>query len=183
KHAPSHGGRHTPSKLTMVTMPQNPHAGRSVDAGSEETPDLVCGSADLTCSSKELAEHVTGRSLLRGDFAWRTRRDDAATAGASFGAELDHVICRRDHRGMMLDDHQRISARDEAIGHGDEPRDVGEVEAGRRLVEDVERRLVPRSGRELACQLHALSFAARERVRALAEVEVADAEIAHRLER
>ena len=59
--------------------------------------------------------------------------------------------------------------------------DVGEVQARRRLVEHVER-AAGRLARELARELHALRFAARERRRRLAERDVAEADLAQRLE-
>ena len=86
-----------------------------------------------------------------------------------------------DHGGVVLDDDERVAALDEAIEDADEARDVGEVEAGRRLVEHVDRRLGARAGGELGGELEALRLAARERVRALAELQIADAEIAHDL--
>ena len=55
--------------------------------------------------------------------------------------------------------------------------DVGEVQARRRLVEDVER-AAGGLARELARELHALRFAAGERRRRLAEREVAEADAA-----
>ena len=92
---------------------------------------------------------------------------------AALGAELDHVVGGGDHRGVVLDDDQRVAALDQPIEHADEPRHVGEVEPGGRLVEHVERGLVARAGGELAGELEALGLAAGEGVRALAEVEVA----------
>jgi len=62
---------------------------------------------------------------------------------------------------VMLNDDERVAAFDEAGHHRDELRDVCEVEARRRLVEDVERGGVARRGGELGGELEALGFAAR----------------------
>ena len=67
----------------------------------------------------------------------------------------------------MID--QRVAALDEAVEHPEQAGHVGEVEAGRGLVEHVERGLVARAGGELAGELEALGLAAGERVRALAD--------------
>ena len=63
----------------------------------------------------------------------------------------------------------------------EQARDVVEVEAGGRLVEDVEG-LAGRPLRELGRQLHALRLAAGERRRRLAEVDVAHPDVVQRLE-
>src|SRR5687767_2872499 len=65
--------------------------------------------------------------------------------------------------------------------HLEQQPNVLEVEPGRRLVEDVE----GASGvalRELRRELHALCFAARQRRRALPEMDVAEADVRQRLE-
>ena len=59
--------------------------------------------------------------------------------------------------------------------------DVGEVQAGGRLVEDVERAAGVALG-ELERQLDALRLAARQRGRALAEADVAEADVEQRLQ-
>ena len=59
--------------------------------------------------------------------------------------------------------------------------DVGEVQAGRRLVEDVER-AAGGAARQLGRELDALRLAAGERGRRLAEVDVAEADVVERLQ-
>jgi len=82
----------------------------------------------------------------------------------------------------VLDDDDRVAAVDELLERPDEPRDVGGVEPGRRLVEYVERS--PAGAlRELADELDPLSFATTEVRRRLSELEVAEPERVEELER
>ncbi len=59
----------------------------------------------------------------------------------------------------MLDDHHGVALIHELVEHLQELLDVREVQAGRRLVEDVEG-LAGRAPRELGGELHALRLAA-----------------------
>ena len=81
----------------------------------------------------------------------------------------------------MLDDEDRVAAVDEAMEDLEQLLDVGEVEPGRRLVEDVERP-AGRPPRQLGRQLDPLRLAARQRRRRLAEVDVAEPDVVERLE-
>ena len=69
----------------------------------------------------------------------RAGGDDLAAAGAAFGAEVDHPVGRLDHVEIVLDDEDRVARLDEAVQHFEQLADVLEVQAGRRLVEDVQR--------------------------------------------
>ena len=79
----------------------------------------------------------------------------------------------------MLDHDDRVAAVDQAVQQVQQLGDVVEVQAGRRLVEDVER---PAGGAlgQLPGELHALRFAAGERRRRLAELDVAEADLVER---
>ena len=81
----------------------------------------------------------------------------------------------------MLDGHDRVALPDERLQGGDEDADVVGVEARRRLLEDVDRAARRRPG-ELAGQLDALGLAAGQGRRALAELEVAQAQAGHGLQ-
>ena len=75
----------------------------------------------------------------------------------------------------------RVARVDEPVQHLEQPLDVGEVQAGRRLVEDVER-APGRDLRQLGRELDALRLAARQRRRRLAEADVAEADVVERLQ-
>ena len=81
----------------------------------------------------------------------------------------------------MLDDDDGIAAVDEALQDVEELVDVGGVQSRRRLIEDIER-APGRAARELGRELDALRLAAGERCRALAELDVAEADVLDDLE-
>ena len=70
---------------------------------------------------------------------------------------------------------------DQAMQHVEQLREVVEVQAGRRLVEQVQRLAGVGPG-EFGGQLHALGFAAGERRRRLAERDVIETDVAQRLQ-
>ena len=58
---------------------------------------------------------------------------------AALGAEVDHPVGGLDHVEVVLDDDDGVALLDQAVEHLEQLLDVREVQAGRRLVEDVER--------------------------------------------
>ena len=70
---------------------------------------------------------------------------------------------------------------DQLVQHLEELRHVVEVQAGGRLVEDVER-AAGGAARQLLGELDALRLAARQRRRLLADMDVAEADAAQRLQ-
>ena len=81
----------------------------------------------------------------------------------------------------MLNDDDRVAQIDQPVQHVEQPSEIVEMEAGCRLVEQVER--LPRVGpRKLGRQLHPLGLAAGERRRGLPESEVVEADVAERLQ-
>src|SRR6478672_1200357 len=65
--------------------------------------------------------------------------DDPAAAIATLGAEVDDPVGGLDDVEVVLDDDDRIAPVDQPMEDLEELLDVGEVEPGRRLVEDVQR--------------------------------------------
>ena len=104
----------------------------------------------------------------RGDVLRRAGRDHAAAAGAAFGAHVDDPVGGLDDVEVVLDHDQRVAGVAQRVQHVQQQLDVGEVQAGGRLVEDVERAAGVALG-QLERELDALRLAARERRRALAE--------------
>ena len=74
-------------------------------------------------------DHVLGRA----------GGDDLAAAVAAFGAEVDDPVGGLDDVEIVLDDDDRVALVDQLVQHLEQLGDVVEVEAGGRLVEDVER--------------------------------------------
>src|SRR5882672_2840645 len=105
-----------------------------------------------------------------------------SAACAAFGAEIDHVVGVLHDIEVVLDDDDRVARVDEAMENDEETLDVGEMETGRGLVEEIER-AARGDARELAGELDALGFSARERRGRLAELHVAHSDVLHGLER
>ena len=118
-------------------------------------------------------------SRLRGDVFRSPLRHDSPAARAALGAEVDDVVGRLDDVEVVLDDDDRVALVDELVQHVEQLVRVLEVQAGRRLVEDVER-AAGAAPRQFLRQLHALRLAAAQRRRRLAELDVAEADVLQR---
>src|ERR1043166_2109672 len=110
------------------------------------------------------------------DLFGRAGGDDAAALRAAFGAEVYDVVGALYHVEVVLDDDDGVAQRDEALQNVEQLVHVGEVEAGGRLVEDVDG-AARGALREFARELDALGLAARKRCGRLAELDVAEADI------
>ena len=73
------------------------------------------------------------------DILRRAPGDDFAAAVAAFGAEVDHPVGGLDHFEIVLDHDHRIALRHQLVQHFQQLLDVVEMQAGGRLVQDVER--------------------------------------------
>ena len=78
-------------------------------------------------------------SSHRRDFLRRAGRDDQPAARAGLRAEIDDVVRALDHLEIVLDDEQAVPLLDQPVEDAHEQRDVVEMQAGRRLVEDEQR--------------------------------------------
>src|ERR1700746_2888966 len=121
------------------------------------------------------------RRLARGDILRPPRGNDGPTPLSALGAEVDHPVGGLDDIEIVLDDYHGIAFITQPEQHLQQLLYVVEVEAGRRLIEQVER---PAGGTlgELARELHALRFTARERGRVLPEPHIREAHIGQRLQ-
>src|SRR2546429_280683 len=113
-----------------------------------------------------------GRIGAAGDVLRGSLRDDPPARVAGTRSHFDHPVGPLDDVEMVLDHEHGVAGVDEAVEHAAQRPDVVEVQAGRRLVEDVE--LAPGAGfsareRQLAGDLQALRLAAPERGRRLAQ--------------
>ena len=119
---------------------------------------------------------------------------DSSTSATCSGAVGDHLAALRplrprsisqsallDHVEVVLDHEHGVAPVDQPLENLEQLLDVGEVRAGRRLVEDVER-LAGRDLGELFRQLHALRLAAGERRRGLAELDVVEPDVVEGLQ-
>ena len=104
-----------------------------------------------------------------------------AAALARLGAQVDHPVGRLDDVEVVLDHDDRVAQVDQAVEHVEQLGQVVEVQAGGRLVEQIER-LAGVGARQFGGQLDALGLAAGERRRGLAEREVVEPHVAERLQ-
>src|SRR3954469_14660905 len=74
-----------------------------------------------------------------GNLLGRARGDDPAATSPALRPEIDDPVGRLDDVEVVLDDQDGVAGVDESMQDLEELLDVGEVEAGRRLVEDIER--------------------------------------------
>src|SRR5215467_9731682 len=77
--------------------------------------------------------------LVLGDILGGPLGDDAATAVAALGPEVDHPVGGLDDVEVVLDDHDGVAGVAQAVQNGKQEVDVLEVQPGGGLVEDVER--------------------------------------------
>ena len=120
------------------------------------------------------------------------RRADAHDLSArisAFRPEIDQPVRRSDDVEIVLDDQQRVARRDQAPERTQELRDVVEVQAGGRLVEQeqlatlLERTALVIALREVTGEFQALRFAARQRRHRLPQPQIVEAHFHQRLQR
>ena len=81
---------------------------------------------------------MTGRgSLRRGDGFGRAGDHDLPSPISAFRPEVDDPVGGLDHVEVVLDDDHRVARVDQAVENLEQLLDVGKVQAGRRLVEQV----------------------------------------------
>ena len=122
-------------------------------------------------------QKIAGRARAprqSGDAGRRALIEDAAAGLARARPEVDEVVGRAHHVLVVLDDEDGVAVVAELAEEVEQPRGVGRMEAGRRLVEDIED--APQPVPRLRGQPDALDLAAGERVRGAVEAQVAEPE-------
>src|SRR5919201_1937750 len=95
-------------------------------------------------------EVLAGEGGAGGDEVGRSALEDDPTAVvAGARAEIDDPVGMRHDRLVVLDDDDRLAGIDEPVEQAEQLLDVGEVQAGGRLVEDVDGALLGHVGGEL----------------------------------
>src|SRR5579872_4666434 len=121
-----------------------------------------------------LREGLAGVGLLDPrDLFGSALGDDASTVFAAFRTEIDQPVGVANHVEIVLDDHDTIAEVGETMQHVEQFFDVVEVQAGGGFVEQIQS-LAGLALAQLASQLDALRFAARQRDSRLAEMNVAE---------
>src|SRR5207247_8825625 len=86
--------------------------------------------------------------------------DDLSACLPPFGAQIDDMVRSLYDVEVVFDHHDSVSGVDQAVEHLEETLDIGEVQARRGLVKDVERP-AGRASRELRRELDPLRFPTR----------------------
>src|SRR5687767_2036834 len=137
--------------------------------------------AQLACR-EDLAKVAAGeRGAVLRDVLGRALGHDPAAGLPALGTEVDHPVGGLHDVEVVLDDDHGVARFDQAVQHLEQLLDVGEVQPGRRLVEDVER-LAGGAPRQLRRELHPLRLSPRERRGRLAEMDVAETDVEQRLQ-
>ena len=102
--------------------------------------------------------------------------DDLAPGIAPVGSQVDYPVGRGNDIKLVFDDHDRMAQIAQFAEDFKQVFDIGEVQAGGRLVEDIE---CPagRGPAELGGQLDSLCFAPEERGARLAQAQVSEPDI------
>src|SRR3984893_2553041 len=132
--------------------------------------------------TEDLAQELPGVGIRRhGDFLGRALGHDLTAAVAALGSEVDDIVGGLDHVEVVLDHDDGVAGVRQPAEHFEQALDVVEVEPRCGLVEDVER-AAGGPARQFLGELDALRFAARERGRRLAEMNVVQPDVAQGLE-
>ncbi len=68
---------------------------------------------------------------------WRALSDDITALLATFGSQVDDPIGGADHIQVVLDDDHRVASIGQAVEYIQQALDIGEVQAGGGLIQDV----------------------------------------------
>jgi len=120
-----------------------------------------------------------GRVRLAREVLWRAFCDHEPALVATLGAEVDEPVGGLQHIQVVLDDDHGIAVIDQPVQHLQQSLHVGVVEAGGRLVEEVQG-TAGVAARKLGRELHALRLTARQLRRRLSEPDVAEADVVQR---
>ncbi len=137
------------------------------------------GAPGRAAVQQTLQRAASVRGFDLGHVARSSGGHDAPAAGASFGPEIDDPIGRFDHVEIVLDHDHGVAGVDKVVQHFEQQADVGKVQAGGRLVEQIERA----AGAllyQLASELDPLGLAARQGGRRLAELEIVEPDVMER---
>src|SRR5687767_3448663 len=161
--------RGTSSPLTQMRM-------RSLRASSSKSC-VPCATVRNLMSAVDVGREVLARERGAGgdEVGWRALEDDPAAVVAGAGAEVDDPVGVRHDRLVVLDDDDRLAGVHEPVEQAEQLLDVGEVQAGGRLVEDIDAALLGHA----SGQLEPLPLAAGQRSERLAEAEVVEADVGH----
>ena len=129
----------------------------------------------------DVPPHVlAGQGVCLAQRIGRSIENDLPSTFAGPRAHVDDAVGGDHHLGIVLDDHQRVTGIAQAVHHLDHAMDIARVQPDRRLVEHeecVDQRCAERRG-----QVDALDLAARQRSALTVKREVAQPDVAEKLQ-
>src|SRR5438270_7400841 len=111
-------------------------------------------------------------------FSWGALKDYRSALVAAPGTHVDDPVGVTNHIPVVLNHHYRIPTIYQSIHDGQKVTDIRHVQPCRRLIQDVNAALLV----QFAGQFDALAFATGEGTERLAEGQVVQSHIAHRLQ-
>ena len=115
------------------------------------------------------------------DFLRRAGRDDGTAAAAALGAKVDDIVSTLNDVEIVFDDDDRVTRIDKLVQDLDQAVDIRDVQAGGRLIEDIDSLPGVAAGQFIG-QLDALRFAAGQRRGGLAQLDITEADFLQSLQ-
>ena len=135
-----------------------------------------------TLGLKQLLQCPPGVRLgTFGDGLGNAGSQHAAPPRSALGAHVDDPVGGLDHIEVVLDHQHRVAQVDQAVQHFEQFADVGEVQSGRRFIEQVDG-LAGGPLAQFPRQLHPLRFSARQRGGRLTQLQVVQTHVVQRLQ-
>ncbi len=95
------------------------------------------------------------------DFLGGSGGDHLAAGVATLGAEVDHMVGGLDDIQMVLDQQHSVTCVDQAVQRSEQAFDIGQVQPGSRLVENIDGMAATLEFAQLGCDLDPLRLASR----------------------
>ena len=133
-----------------------------------------------TCRSPRRYRAVSEPLPSLSSFAQRAFEDDLAAVLARARAQIDDVVRRAHHVGIVLHHHDRVAQFAQFFQDADQPAGVAAVQSDGRLVQHVAGAHQPRA--QTRGELDALRLAARERGRQPVEREIVQPDVVQELQ-
>src|SRR5258708_739479 len=173
----------------VVSAPDNPAASANGTVSPSAIPITIsrtnsdavkcfstCGVCGIFFQVSPSVGIGRSRNLLGSSLGY-----NLAAAIAALGSHVDHPICAPYDIEVVLDDQDTAAVLDQPLERGQQFGDVVEVQAGGRLVENVERATAS-CLRKMRRQLHSLGFTAAQRCGRLSKAQITEADVRQNLQ-
>src|SRR5258708_7401021 len=136
----------------------------------------------LPCLASGVSQHlsqVLARQRMPGaeEFSPGPLEDDPAALIAAFWPHINDPVGVANHIEMVLNRHHGVPAIYQPVHDGEQATNIRQVQPSRWLIHDIDTALLVK----FSSQLHSLAFSAREGAQGLAQRQVVQTHITHRL--